>query len=120
MGRVIICSFSSGLDELTRKEQQDPVAVLRVLKACGRFSSFEATANQTIATMMTRLCHKGFSVIRSGVRTDYGRLIEADSTTPYPWTKVKLTEGGERLLADAEAGIVEWTGTPKEQPHDPR
>lgn len=114
MDRVIICSFSSGLDELTRKEQKDPVAVLRVLKAGGRFSAFEATANQTIASMMDRLCNKGFSVVRSGVRTDYGRLIEADSTTLYPWTNVKLTEGGERLLSDAEAGIVEWTGTPKE------
>lgn len=115
MDRVIICSFSSGIDELTSKQQKDPVAVLRVLKACGRFSAFEATANQVIATMMTRLCHKGFSVVRNGVRNDYGRLIETDSTTPYPWTKVKLTEGGERLLADAEAGIVEWTGTPKKE-----
>lgn len=109
---AIICSFSSGLDELTRKQQKDPVAVLRVLNACGRFSVFEATANQTIATMMSRLCHQGFSIVRNGVRTDYGRLIETDNTTPYPWTKVKLTEGGERLLADAEAGRIAWTGAP--------
>lgn len=111
---VIICSFSSGLDELTRHQQGDVVAVLKTLKARGRFSCFEATANEKIATLMTRLCHKGFSVVRNGVRTDYGRLIETDNSCGYPWTNVKLAEGGERLLADAEAGHIEWSGAEKE------
>ena len=110
---VIICSFSSGLDELTRHQQGDVVAVLKTLKARGRFSSFEATANEKIATLMTRLCHKGFSVIRNGVRTDYGRLIKTDTSTGYPWTGVTLTDGGERLLSDAEAGNIEWSGSTK-------
>lgn len=112
---IIVCSFSSGLDELTRHQQGDVVAVLKTLKARGRFSSFEATANQKIATLMTRLCHKGFSVVRNGVRTDYGRLIETDNSCGYPWTKVTLTEGGERLLADADAGQIEWSGAPKKE-----
>lgn len=112
---IIVCSFSSGLHELTRHQQGDVVAVLKTLKARGRFSSFEATANEKIATLMTRLCHKGFSVVRNGARTDYGRLIETDNSCGYPWTKVNLTEGGERLLADADAGYVEWSGTPKKE-----
>jgi len=112
---VIICSFSSGLDELPRRQQSDVVAVLNVLKARGRFSCFEASANDKIAALMTRLCHKGFSVVRNGVRTDYGRLIKTDNSCGYPWTKVTLTTGGERLLADADAGHIEWSGAEKEQ-----
>lgn len=110
---IIVCSFSSGLDELTRLQQGDVVAVLKTLKARGRFSCFEATANQKIATLMTRLCHKGFSVVRNGVRTDYGRLIETDNSCGYPWTEVKLTQSGEQLLADADAGHIEWSGSIK-------
>ena len=101
MSAVYICSFTAGLDELTRKQQRDAVAVLRVLKASGRFSIFEATENQTIAVMLDRLLHKGYSVVRDGVRTDYGRLIEKTGGQ-YPWTNVKLTAGGIRLLSDAE------------------
>lgn len=113
---IIVCSFSSGLDELTRHQQGDVIAVLKTLKARGRFSSFEVSANQKIATLMTRLCHKGFSLVRNGVRTDYGRLIETDNSCGYPWTKVTLTEGGKRLLADADAGHIEWSrATKKDQ-----
>lgn len=101
MTAAIICSFSGGLDSLPRKSQRDIVAVLRVLQRAGRFSVFEATANDTLATMMTRLCNQGYSTVRNGVRTDYGRLIETDNTCGYPWTKVTLTEAGLRLLADA-------------------
>ena len=41
----IVCTFSSGLDDLTRKQQGDVATVLRVLKSAGRFSAFEASAN---------------------------------------------------------------------------
>lgn len=102
MSAIFLCSFTSGLDDLTRKQQRDPVSVLRVLKDTGRFSVFEATANQTIAVMMDRLMHKGCSVVRNGVRTDYGRLIEK-TDGDFPWTNVKLTAGGIRLLSDAES-----------------
>lgn len=101
MTTAFICSFSSGLDELPRRKQKDVVEVLKVLKACGRFSVFEATDNDVIARMMDRLIHKGCAIVRDGVRTDYGRLIETDNTCGFPWTKVKLTEAGERLLADS-------------------
>lgn len=104
MSRIFICSFSSGLDDLPRKQQGDVVAVLRALKASGRFSVFEATANQTIARMMTRLTHKGCTLVDpDGTRREYGKLIETDNTCGFPWTKVKLTAAGERLLADEAA-----------------
>ena len=82
---IHICSFSAGLDEMKRKDQADPVKVLRVLAKCGRYSVFEATDNQTIAEMMTRLLSKGF--------------IEATGGQ-YPWTEIALTDGGKRLLED--------------------
>lgn len=99
---AIACSFSAGLDGLTRSQQGDVAEVLRVLKAAGRFSAFEASANDTLARMMTRLCHQGCSIVRDGVRTDYGRLITTDDSH-YPWTGVKLTAAGEQLLLDDEA-----------------
>lgn len=83
-GAVFICSFSSGLDDMPRKDQRDIGKVLRVLDKCGRFSVFEATDNQTIATTMTKLCHSD--------------LIETDNSCGYPWTKVKLTDAGRKLL----------------------
>lgn len=100
---AIICSFTAGLDDLPRRQQSNVVAVLRVLKEAGRFSVFEASANQTIATMMSRLCHKGYSEIRNGTRFDYGKLIETDKSDGFPWTKVKLTPAGERLLEEHSA-----------------
>ncbi|MDQ0035468.1 hypothetical protein J2W30_003236 [Variovorax boronicumulans] len=99
----IACSFSAGLDDLTRKQQADPIAVLRVLKAAGRFSSFEASANDVIARTITRMIHKGLTTIKDGVRTNHGKLIEVDDA-PYPWTNVKLTAAGEALLAAASIG----------------
>lgn len=98
--RVVACSFSAGLDELTRKQQADHIAVLRVLKRAGRFSVFEATSNDTIARTIDRLIHKGLTTVEpDGTRTSYGKLIETDHSCGYPWTKVKLTPAGESLLA---------------------
>jgi hypothetical protein len=98
--RVIICSFSSGLDELKVREQADPVKVLRILALTGRYSVFEATANMTIARMMTRMHHKGCTRIGlDGVKREYGLLIKSTGGD-YPWTTIELTEGGKRLLED--------------------
>jgi hypothetical protein len=85
---IFIDSFSSGLDDMPRKDQRDIAKVLRVLEQCGRFSVFEATDNQTIATTMTKLFHSG--------------LIETDNSCGYPWTKVTLTDSGRRYLQDAQ------------------
>ena len=43
---VFIDIFSSGLDELTRRQQADIATVLTVLDRTKRYSVFEATDNQ--------------------------------------------------------------------------
>lgn len=79
---VFIDSFTEGLEELPRKKQRDIVEVLRTMEANPRkrFSVFEATANQTIAVTMTRICQEGY--------------VETDNSCGYPWTKYKLTAKG--------------------------
>ncbi len=83
---IHICSFDSGLDELTRKQQGDLRTVLSVLAANKRFSTFDATANQTIAGTMDRLQGTYFRVIGGA----------------YPWLEIELTEKGRALLAEGE------------------
>jgi len=80
-----ICSFSAGIGAMTRKDQSSLVAVLRVLKESKRFSVFEATENQVIPRMMTRVFEKGY------VR-DIGGAC--------PWTNIERTELGEQLAGE--------------------
>lgn len=103
MNRIIVCSFSSGLDDLKRKDQRDVVKVLRILAQCGRYSAFEATANMDIARMMDKICNKGCTIAGpDGTKRYYGRLINVLGSE-YPWTEIELTEGGNRLLEDNPA-----------------
>lgn len=81
---VHVCTFTVGLDELTRKKQRSSLEVARVLAEAGRFSVFEATANIDIARTMNRLERLGWFVY--------------DSETGYPWTKATLTAAGKRAL----------------------
>lgn len=85
---IFLCSFTEGLDDMPRRKQGDLREVLRVLDANPRkrFSVFEATANQTIATTMTRLVHEGY--------------IETDHSCGYPWTKYKLTAKGREAIKE--------------------
>ena len=82
-GRVHIDRFSAGLDDLSKKDQRDDAAVLRVLKRTGRFSAFEASDNEGIAATVTRLLRD--------------KLIESIGGE-YPWTKVLVTAAGEAVL----------------------
>lgn len=85
---VHICSFTVGIDELKRKEQLDPVTVLRFLAEMKRFSVFEATANQTIALTMSFLD---------------GRFFKTRPGGGYPWLDIDLTrEGRAAVAADEE------------------
>jgi len=83
---MMIDSFSSGLDDMKRKDQRDEVAVLRKLATMTRFSIFEVTGNDTIANMMTDIVKRG--------------LIETTGGQ-YPWTTFKITEAGQRLIDEA-------------------
>lgn len=86
MSALFICSFAEGLDEIPQAKARDHVHVLRVLDRLPRkrFSVFEATANQRIATSMTRLVQEGY--------------IATDNTCGYPWTKYTITEKGRAAL----------------------
>lgn len=70
--RAIIDSFQAG-DTVTRKTRYEDLKA-QILKA-GRFSVFEATANQSASAMFTRLC--------------VDPEIEVDHGCGYPWTTVK-------------------------------
>jgi hypothetical protein len=87
---MIPCRFSAGLDDLTRKQQADPAAVLRVLHRTGRFSVFEATANITIARTMTALDAQG--------------LITVDTSPGYPWSNVTLSPLGLARIGVSAGG----------------
>jgi hypothetical protein len=100
MSNLIICSFSSGLGNMKRKDQKDVVKVLRVLDQCGRYSVFEATDNQTIAAMMDCITRKKCTLVgKDRVEREYGRLLRRTGGA-YPWTEIELTEGGKQLLKD--------------------
>jgi hypothetical protein len=86
MGRMMIDSFSSGLDDMKRKDQRDVVAVMRKLATMKRFSIFEVTDNDTIALTMTNIVKRG--------------LIETTGGQ-YPWATFKITEAGQRLIDEA-------------------
>jgi hypothetical protein len=82
---TFIDSFSSGLDELPLRKQRSTRCVLQHLEQHGRFSVFEVTDNDTIATTVDRI-----------IRREY---IETDISAGYPWTKTKLTDAGKAYLA---------------------
>ena len=97
---VFIDCFTAGLDDLTRKQQADPVAVLRALQKTKCFSVFEATNNEVISRTVSRLCQKSCEVVKlDGSKKKYGRLLEMVGGN-YPWTNVELTDGGIEYLKD--------------------
>lgn len=89
MIRIIVCSFSTGIDEMPRKDQRDHLKVLRVLARNKRFSVFEATSNQAIARTIAYLINKSGLV----------KTVGGD----YPWTNIEITDAGADALARMEA-----------------
>lgn len=81
---TFIDEFNCGLDDLPIRKQRSTRHVLEHLEREGRFSVFEATANDTIARTVDRVIRRGY--------------IEADISGGYPWTKTKLTEVGRAYL----------------------
>jgi len=101
-GAIFIDRFSAGLDDLTRAQQADPIAVLKILHRTGKFSCFEASENMVIARMVTRLIHKALILKDSkGVKTEFGQLLTVTGGE-YPWTTVKLTPGGLKLIGEPQ------------------
>jgi len=81
---IFIDSFSSGLDDLPLRKQRSTRHVLEHLERNGRFSVFEATYNDTIATTVDRIIRMGY--------------IETDISGGYPWTKTQITQAGRAYL----------------------
>ncbi len=96
---MLVDSFSSGLDDIPLKEINDR-NIIRVLAKTGRFSCFEAGANDKIARAMTRLmkgnlvevylpdCLKGKIGIDGTIAPD---------SNGYPWVYVRVTPSGLKL-----------------------
>lgn len=88
MPPTFVCVFTVGLDELPRRAQKDPVLLAREIAKHGRFSAFEATANQTIARTVDKVMAAGWF-----------RQLESE----YPWTRVELTKKGRKALGIKDA-----------------
>lgn len=85
MSNVHVCRFSRGLNDLSRKQQSDPVTLLRALKRLGRYSCFEASDNRVIAKTMDLL---------------HERKLLDSSCGAYPWSTCTVTPLGEQFLQD--------------------
>ncbi len=108
---AFIDSFSVGLDGLPRKEINHK-NVLKILNKTGRFSCFEASDNQDIASFMTALCRSRYIEIYTPdcykAKPEPGGAIGCDQGT-YPWTYVRVTDDGKRLMNSSpnRGGYVE-------------
>lgn len=80
MGRyaVHVCSFEAC--DLPRGRKLTYAAFTRAVLAAGRFSVFEATANQRVARMFTRMGKDS-------------RFVFDTQTTGFPWTRVAKRKG---------------------------
>jgi hypothetical protein len=76
------CRFSA-LDDLPKKSRCTEIKVLRLLAETGRFSSFEV--DDPLARSLQKIQQNGWAVF--------------DTTVPYPWTKVTMTDAGRAALA---------------------
>lgn len=82
---LFLCSFTTGLEDIPRKQARDPLVVLARLQSNPRFSVFEATSNQIIATTLTNLKRDGlitYPIPQAG----------------YPWCRVALTDKATAAL----------------------
>jgi hypothetical protein len=76
---TFVCSFSEGLDDLSRRRQRNPETVLAILRRTRRFSVFEATATEEIAHTLDGLQQSG--------------RITTDHSCGYPWIRVTHIDG---------------------------
>ena len=99
-----IDTFSTAIDDLPRADQANQLKVLAVLAQTGRFSCFEASANQTIARTMTALMRG--PLVESYVPDSYKSKAESGGARgpdrdTYPWTFVRITAAGRAALQTA-------------------
>lgn len=84
MGRMIVCTLTTGLGELSVRDQKSGVAVLQYLRKHPRFSVFDATATKHIAKTMDELKRNGWITLRK---------------EGFPYAKAKFTPKALELIA---------------------
>lgn len=94
--------WSVGLDEIPRK-QITTERILTILQREGRFSSFEASANPVIARAMTAILKESAGLVEIYLPRSHKGKLEPEGTrgpdfNGYPWTYVRLTEAGLRVI----------------------
>lgn len=103
--RIFIDNFSTGLDDMKRSDQRDMMKVFAVVAREGKFSTFEASANNTIAGTMTALMRSGllesYTPESYKAKPEPGGAKGPDQDT-YPWTFVRLTDAGRKALGKTE------------------
>jgi hypothetical protein len=75
----------STLDDLPANQRSDPLAVLRLLAATGRFSCFEV--DRRLAVSLGHIKSHGWAILEP---------------MGFPWTRVKLTSAGEAAAAPGD------------------
>jgi hypothetical protein len=83
--RIHICSFSSSIGELTRKQLREPMIVLRTIAVSPLLSTWEME-NRRIREAVYGLRDRGF--------------ISEDRKEPYPWLRFEITDAGLAALAE--------------------
>lgn len=89
-----IDTFSTAIDDLPRADQANQLKVLAVLAQTGRFSCFEASANQTIARTMTALMRG--PLVESYVPDSYKSKAESGGVSIQPIANC-LTERSPKI-----------------------
>lgn len=91
MSRAFVDSFSGAVAELTRKQQADPVAVLRALQRSPMVSTWDLSGSLDGVIWQLK---------KDGLIEDQSRAVG------YPWHKFGVTtKGAERLAAMARSGL---------------
>lgn len=102
---MFIDSFSIGIDDLPKDKAADRHLVLKMITDAGRYSCFEASANDTIADTMTALMKS--DLVESYIPDHFkNRRDESGLRKPvydtYPWTYVRLTDAGKAALGQKQ------------------
>ena len=89
MSRVFVDSFSGAVAELTRKQQADPVAVLRALQRSPLVSTWDLWESDRLSDVIRRLKKDG--------------LIESQpKSVGYPWHRFVVTPKGAEEIGKAQ------------------
>ena len=88
MASAIVCSLTSGLEDIPRNKRGNYLHVLTCLSTLDRVSIFELTYSQTLAKVCDNIRSFGW--------------VEFDNSIQFPWVGVKMTNAGWEAKASME------------------